>query len=107
MARLGYVSEQILMSQEQFEENQHTPGTPARNGTHILLQQRTDLKEVPAGMQQGSPILLRGVTGYLTDTPALVVLDWREPDGRLVHMEGVGVPANEVLKVAESLTLNP
>ena len=103
----GNISEQILMSQEQFWENQHTPGTPARHGTHILLQQRTDLKEMPTGMQQGSPILLRGVTAFLTDTPALVVLDWREPDGRLVHMEGVGIAADEVLKVAASLTLNP
>lgn len=107
MGRAGQVTEQILMSQEQFWENQHTTGTPARNGTHILLQQRTDLVDMPAGMRLGSPILLRGVTGYLTDTPALVILDWREPDGRLVHMEGVGVSAQEVLKVAESLTLNP
>ena len=107
MGRAGTMSEQILMSQEQFWENQHTPGTPARNGTHILLQQRTDLVAMPEGMRQGAPIPLRGVTAFLTDTPALVVLDWREPDGRLVHMEGVGVSADEVLKVAESLTMSP
>ena len=101
------MSEQILMSEEQFWENQHTPGTPARNGTHILLQQRTDLVDMPAGMRLGTQIALRGVTAYLTDTAAAVVLDWREPDGRLVHMEGVGVSADEVLKVAESLTLSP
>lgn len=103
----GGLTEQIFMSDEQFRENQHTAGTPARNGTHILLQQRTDLASMPATMKQGIRTPLRGVTGYLTDAGGIVVLDWQEPDGRLVHMEGVNVPASEVLKVAESLTLGP
>lgn len=101
------VSEQILMSDEQFMSNQHSPGTPARGGVHILLQQRTGLATMPEPIKRGTPTPIRGVTGYLTETPGLVVLDWQEPDGRLVHMEGVDVSLDEVFKVAESLELRP
>ena len=93
------------MSQEQFLENQRTPGVPARGGVHILLQQRTGLAAMPEPMKRGLPMTVRGVTGYVTETTGLVVVDWQEADGRLVHMEGVGVSREEVFKVAESLEL--
>lgn len=104
--RYDGVTEQILMSSEQMMANQHTPGTPARNGPHILLQQRTGLAAMPLPMQAGFRILVRGGSGYLQEQGGIVTLNWQEPDGRLVHMEGVDVSLDEVRKVAEGLRLS-
>ena len=95
--------ELICMSEAQMQANQALPGTPLRNGEYIWIEQRTGLREMPSALMSGTPVAVRGVTGYLDESGTNPVLSWQEPDGRIVRIEGGLVPAAELLKVADGL----
>jgi DNA-binding CsgD family transcriptional regulator len=95
--------ELMAMSEAQMQANQALPGTPLRNGEYIWIEQRTGLREMPSALMSGTPVAVRGVTGYLDESGTNPVLSWQEPDGRIVRIEGSLVPAAELLKVADGL----